>query len=101
MTTGSPRSVIEELFARSQAGDLSAIDELVAEDMVNHAAGPQGREGWKLILSIIDADLGPDLEIEHHHLVSEGDLVAHHMTMRGRHNRSTMPLLDGVAPTAA
>jgi len=80
---------------------MSAVDELVAADMVNHAAGPQGREGWKLILSIIDADLGPDLEVEHHHLVAEGDLVSHHMTMRGRHRGSSMPLLTGIEPTGA
>jgi hypothetical protein len=45
-----PKSVIEELFGRGLAGDDGVIDELVAEDMVNHAAGgeddlrgPQGR----------------------------------------------------------
>lgn len=94
------REIVEELFRRGAEGDLSVIDELVAEDMVNHAAGPQGREGWKQILATIERDLGATT-LEHHHFVGEGDLVAHHMTMHGRHQASTMPLLEGVAPTGA
>lgn len=89
-----PKAVVEDLFRRVAARDWSALDEYIAEDMVNHAAGPQGREGWRQILDVIDHDLG-DVAIEHHHLVAEGELVAHHMTMRGTHQASTMPLLAG------
>jgi len=80
------------------AGDAGAMDELVAEDMVNHAAGPQGREGLRAILDVIETDIGP-VEVDHHHLVAEGELVAHHMTMRGHHRASTMPLLAGTPVT--
>jgi len=34
-------------YRRQQAGDPAVLDDLVAEDLVNHAAGPQGREGLK------------------------------------------------------
>ena len=97
----APKDVIQELFRRLAAGDQSVIDELMAEDMVNHAAGParQGREGWKQIIATIGTDLGSDRTIEHHHLIADGDLVAHHMTIRGHHQASTMPLLAGVQPT--
>jgi hypothetical protein len=90
IVTTKPKDVIEELFRRGTAGDESAaIDELVAEDMVNHTAGParQGREGWKQIIENIRTDLGNDFSIENHHLIGEGDLVAHHMTIRGHHQR--------------
>jgi lactoylglutathione lyase len=99
--TAKPKDVIEELFRRGAEGDYSMIDELIAEDMVNHAAGParQGREGWKQIIENIRTDLGSDFSIEHHHLIAEGDLVAHHMTIRGHHQASTMPLLAGVKIT--
>ena len=60
--------------------------------MVNHAAGPQGREGLDLILRTIDEDLGP-VTLEQHHLIGEGDLVAQHLTLHGVHRASTMPLL--------
>lgn len=97
-----PKSVVEELFRRIEADDLSVIDDLMAEDMVNHAApGRPAREGWKQILSIIKTDLGADSTIKHHHLFGESELVAHHMSIRGRHEASTMPLLAaaGATPT--
>ena len=94
----TPKEIVEELVRRRAAGDDAAVDELVAEDMVNHAAGPQGRAGWKQIIATIENDLGR-VEIEHHHLIAEGDLVAHHMTMSGTHKASTMPLLAGVPVT--
>lgn len=98
-----PRDVIEELFRRGNAGDDSVIDELIAEDMVNHAAGParQGREGWKQIIETIRTDLGGDFSVETHHLIAEGDLVAHHMSIHGRHQASTMPLLVGAEAAGA
>ena len=33
----------------------TVLDDLVAPDMVNHAAGPQGREGLRTILRTIEA----------------------------------------------
>ena len=96
-----PKSVVEELFRRRGEGDDSVIDELVAEDMVNHAAGPQGREGWKQILATIAVDLGDDITVEHHRFIADGEFVAHHMTMRGHHQASTMPLLAGVDATGS
>jgi lactoylglutathione lyase len=92
MAERSAKDIIEEMFRRQAAGDDTAIDDLVAEDMVNHAAGPQGREGLKLILNIIDNDLGP-VSVEQHHLIGDGDLVAQHLTLHGTHRASTMPLL--------
>jgi predicted ester cyclase len=92
MSERTAKDVVEEMFRRQQAGDDSALDDLVAADMVNHAAGPQGREGLKRILRNIDHDLGP-VAIEQHHLIGDGDLVAQHLTVHGTHRASTMPLL--------
>ena len=90
----SAKEVVEEMFRRQQAGDDTVLDDLVAADMVNHAAGLQGREGLKEILRTIDDDLGP-VAVEQHHLIGEGDLVAQHLTLHGTHRASTMPLLAG------
>jgi lactoylglutathione lyase len=98
MSERSARDVVEEMFARQRAGDERFLDDLVAVDMVNHAAGPQGRDGLKRILESIDGDLGP-VTVEQHHLIGDGDLVAQHLTLHGTHRGSTMPLLAGVAPT--
>lgn len=85
---GRARDVVEELFRRQRAADDTVLDDLVATDMVNHAAGPQGRDGLETILRTIEVDLGPT-ELEQHHLIGEGDLVVQHST----HRASTMPLL--------
>jgi predicted ester cyclase len=101
MTASDPRSardVVEELFERQRAADGTVLDDLVSADLVNHAAGPQGREGLRRILETIEVDLGPT-ELEQHHLIGEGDLVVQHVTLRGTHGASTMPLLADVPVT--
>ena len=92
MSSRRASEVVEELLRRQQAGNPPDLDDLVAPDMVNHAAGPQGRDGLDLILRMIDEDLGP-VTLEQHHLISDGDLVAQHVTLRGTHHGSAMPLL--------
>lgn len=88
----SAKNVVAEMLRRQKAGDDTVLDDLVAVDMVNHAAGPQGREGLRDILRTIDTDLGP-VVIDQHHLIGEGDLVAQHLTLHGTHKGSTIPLL--------
>ncbi|CAN5605666.1 hypothetical protein BH10ACT10_BH10ACT10_09840 [soil metagenome] len=94
----SPRDVVEELLRRQQADGDTVLDDLVAADLVNHAAGPQGREGLTAILRNIEVDLGPT-DLEQHHLIEQGDLVVQHVTLRGTHRASTMPLLAGATAT--
>ena len=98
MSGPSARAVVEELLRRQQASEGLVLDDLVAEDMVNHAAGPQGREGLRQILDNIRHDLGSG-EMEQHHLIAEGEFVANHLTVGGVHRASTMPLLAGTEPT--
>jgi ketosteroid isomerase-like protein len=47
MSERSAKDVVEEMLRRQEAGDDAVLDDLVAEDMVNHAAGPQGRAGLR------------------------------------------------------
>jgi predicted ester cyclase len=93
-----PKRVVEELLRRQVAGDDHVLDDLVAEKMVNHAAGPQGRAGLRQILDNIRHDFGEGA-IEQHHLIAEGELVVQHVTLSGVHQASTMPLLVGTDPT--
>jgi len=95
MTQGrSPREVVTELFRRQRAGGEPDLDDLVVPDLVNHAAGLQGRDGLRQILRTIEADLGPT-DLEQHHLIAEADLVVQHVTLHGTHRASLMPLLAG------
>ena len=68
MTEQTAKDILQELIRRTDAGDDTAIDDLIAEDMVNHAAAPQGRAGWKYIIEVIEHDLA-DVTIEHHALI--------------------------------
>ena len=90
--------MVAELLRRQQASEGLVLDDLVAEDMINHAAGLQGRSGLARILSTIDHDLGP-VTVDQHHLVGDGDIVAQHLTLHGTHRASTMPLLADVSPS--
>jgi len=95
VTDRSARDVVTEMYRRQQEGDDTALEDLVAEDMVNHAAGPQGRTGLQDILRTIDNDLGP-VTVEQHHLIGDGDIVAQHLTLHGTHRASAMPLLADI-----
>lgn len=97
MPDPTPTELIAELTRGQAAGDLSVLDDIVAPDLVNHAAGPQGREGLRQILETIDHDLGP-LTFDEHHLLADGDHVVQHLTVHGTHRASTMPLLSGTTP---
>jgi lactoylglutathione lyase len=98
--TARSRRVVVELGERVAAGDDRAFDDLVAPGFVNHAAGPQGPDGFRSTYRHLQHDLG-DFTEELHHVVADGDLVAVHRTLRGRHVDSTMPLLSGVPVTGA
>jgi hypothetical protein len=41
-----------------------------------------------------------ETDVEHLHLFGEGELVAQHVSLRGVHRASTMPLLGGIEPSA-
>lgn len=70
----------------------------IAEDFVQHAAGPQGRAGLQQTLATLDHDLDrPTATI--HRVIAQDDLVVVQLTMHGRHVASTMPLFTGVPPT--
>jgi predicted ester cyclase len=94
----TPAETVMAFHEALERRDGSAFD-LVAEGFVQHAAGPQGREGLRTTLATLDGDLDhPTARI--HRVVAQGDLVVVHLTMHGRHVASTMPLLAELAPTA-
>lgn len=88
------RRLDDEVFNK---GNLSIIDEVVAEDFVNHdpfPGEPPGREGFKQVATMLRAAFS-DLHLTHEEMIAEGDIVAERFTMRGTH---TGPFL-GLPPT--
>jgi lactoylglutathione lyase len=92
------RTVIEAAGECFNTRRLDDLDDLVAEEMVNHAAGPQGLEGWKRVWQMI-FECFPDALSQTHAILVDGERAAVHMSIDGTHERSAMPLLDGVAPS--
>jgi steroid delta-isomerase-like uncharacterized protein len=85
---------VEALFNR---GELDRVEEFVTEDFVNHEAWTgedPGYEGFRLRLRRL-RDAFPDIHMEVHQLVAEGDLVAYRATLTGTHRGELL----GMAPT--
>lgn len=100
MSVDHGRRVVVEFAQRLADGDMTVYDDLVAEDFVNHAAGPQGRDGFRATFEHLRRDLG-DFSLEEHHVLADGDMVTVHNTLHGQHLASTMPLLSGIPVTGA
>jgi predicted ester cyclase len=93
----APADVVLAFHQAAELRDQSALA-FIAENFIQHAAGPQGREGFRQTLETLDNDLdGPNTTI--HRVVAQEDLVVVQLTMHGRHVASTMPLLAGLPPT--
>lgn len=87
-------SFIDRLFSR---GDLTAADEYLGENFVNHDppfGATADRAGMRAAASAFRAAF-PDWHSELHLLIAEDDLVAEVFTASGTHRGEIM----GVAPT--
>lgn len=76
------RERVEALFNR---GELDRVEEFVTEDFVNHEAWPgedPGYEGFRLRLRRLREAI-PDMRMEVHEVVAEGDMVAYRATLTG------------------
>lgn len=92
-----PRETVLSFHDAMVRRDPAAFD-LVAADLIQHAAGPQGREGLKHTLTTLDHDLDhPTATL--HRVIAQDDLVVVHLTLHGRHVASSMPLLADLPPT--
>jgi predicted ester cyclase len=74
---------IEEMFNK---GELSVVDELVADRGQDHqeAPGTDFAEHLKDVITKMRRAF-PDLHFELHHILAEGDMVASRSTMTGTH----------------
>ena len=88
------RRLDDEVFNR---GNMSIIDEVVAENFVNHdpfPGEPPGREGFRQSATAMRAAF-PDLHFTNEIMIAEGDIVAHRYTMHGTHSGAFL----GLPPT--
>ena len=84
------RRLIEEGFGQ---GNLAAVDELVAPDLMEHQAGmPQGREGLRKVIVGLRGIL-PDLHYTIEDITASGDRVWIRLRGYGTHRGEFMGLL--------
>jgi len=88
MTAEQNKELVRRFYAEIDAGNIDAMDELVAEDYVDHNPAPfpdlpAGREGLKQAFRIFWKATPGRHEIEDQ--VAEGDKVVTRLTAYGRH----------------
>jgi steroid delta-isomerase-like uncharacterized protein len=91
------RFAIERVEALFNRGELDRVEEFVTPDFVNHEAWPgedPGYEGLRLRLRRLREAI-PDIHMEVHEILAEGDLVAYRATLSGTHRGELL----GMAPT--
>lgn len=88
------RRFMDEVF---QKGNVSAVDELVADEFVDHSPMPGTAAGKAGIKDVSHAYRGafPDLQITIDDIIAEGDMVAMRISGTGTHQGALM----GIAPT--
>jgi steroid delta-isomerase-like uncharacterized protein len=93
----SNSDLARQFYERVNAGDVDGFMEYVADDFVDHEEFPglpSDRDGVRQFFEMMRAAF-PDLRMDVHHVVSEDDLVAVHMTMTGTHDGEFM----GIPPS--
>jgi steroid delta-isomerase-like uncharacterized protein len=92
-----PKSLIRRLYDEVSAGNLAALDELLSDDVIEHEQFPglePNKEGVKQFFAMFRSAF-PDLRMEPHEMLAEGDLVCARMTVTGTHQGE----FRGVPPT--
>ncbi len=97
MSTEENKALVRHFYEEIDKGNLAAMDEIVAEDYINHSPppfpGPPGREGLKIAFKIFwDATPGYH-KIED--MIAEGDKVVTRLTAYGTH----VGEMFGIPPT--
>ena len=88
VTPDENKALVRRFYEAIDAGNLDAMDDLVAEDYINHHPPPfpgvgQGREGVKQMFKILWEATPGTHEIEDQ--IAEGDRVVTRLTAHGRH----------------
>jgi len=72
------KSLVRRFYEEVGAGNLGVIDELVADDFIDHEEFPglePSKEGVKKFFAMLSSAF-PDLRMEVHEMLADGDLVS-------------------------
>jgi steroid delta-isomerase-like uncharacterized protein len=98
MSADTNKSAVRRFLGEAfDKGNLAAVDELIAEDFVDHNPPPKVRAdktGLKQTVTLFRSAF-PDLRLTVEDMIAEGDKVAVRIVSRGTHKGELM----GIAPT--
>ena len=85
------------LYYAKATGDLSGLEEIVADNYVDHhfpPSLPPGPEGVRQFFTAVLGSVFSDMRIEHNFMLAEGDKVDCHFALLARHTAE----FAGIAP---
>ena len=97
MSTEENKALIRRQVEVWNTGNLDALDELMAADLIHHDMPPglaPGLDGFKQIISMHKMAF-PDVRVTIEDMFAEGDKVVNRWTVSGTHQGEYM----GIAPT--
>jgi steroid delta-isomerase-like uncharacterized protein len=87
MSVEQNKAILGALLDAINSGDFDAFHGLVAEDFEEHlnaVGAASGRTGYVQMMSGV-RDAFPDLHLEHHNAIGEGDFLAYRVSGTGTH----------------
>ena len=87
-----PKSLLRRFYEEVSTGNLGAIDEMISDDLVEHEEFPglqPSKDGVKQFFAMFQAAF-PDMRMEPHEVLAEGDLVCARVTFTGTHRGEFM-----------
>jgi steroid delta-isomerase-like uncharacterized protein len=91
------KDLLRRFYAEISSGNLDVVDELVAQDFIDHEAFPgiePTKEGVKQFFALFRSAF-PDMRMEPQEILAEGDLVSCRAVFTGTHHGEFM----GMPPT--
>ncbi len=92
------KAVVRRWVEVTNVKDLNSLDELFTGDTYDHVGQRTGVAWWKEVFTFLYATL-PDWEWTLEDMVAGRDLVVARLTVRGTHEGSAIPFLQGIQPT--
>ncbi len=93
------KDLMRRFYDAVNAGNLDIVDEVVAEDFVEHEQFPgipPDKEGVRQFFRVFRAAF-PDLHMEPHEMLVEGDLACARLTITGTHQGDFL----GISPSGS
>ena len=86
------KDLVRRFYREITAGKIEAMQEFLADDLAEHEETPGFEPNKKGVLEFFSMlrSAFPDLKMEPHEMISEGDLVCARVTMSGTHRGEFM-----------